>query len=136
MSLLFALHSLCASLTPRPAPTTLRVCDKFTGGSLSFLSSSSKKKKKKKKKKKEKRGKDLEGDEGQGASSLDDVFDEFEDMTESERRAAKRKREREMKDLEIVAKKSHRERVEDFNTKLSTLTEHNDIPRISAAGNG
>ena len=78
----------------------------------------------------------MEGDEGQGASSLDDVFDEFEDMTESERRAAKRKREREMKDLEIVAKKSHRERVEDFNTKLSTLTEHNDIPRISAAGNG
>ena len=78
----------------------------------------------------------MEGDEGQGASSLDDVFDEFEDKTESERRAAKRKREREMKDLEIVAKKSHRERVEDFNTKLSTLTEHNDIPRISAAGNG
>lgn len=31
---------------------------------------------------------------------------------------------------------SYRERVEAFNHKLSTLTEHNDIPRVSAAGNG
>jgi protein FAM32A len=34
------------------------------------------------------------------------------------------------------AAKSHRERVDDLNEKLSTMTEHNDIPRISAAGNG
>jgi protein FAM32A len=32
--------------------------------------------------------------------------------------------------------KTYREKVNEFNDKLSTLTEHNDIPRISAAGNG
>ena len=37
------------------------------------------------------------------------------------------------KEIEI---KSFRDRIEEFNSKLSTLTEHNDIPRISAAGNG
>ena len=31
---------------------------------------------------------------------------------------------------------SHRERVEQFNEKLGKLTELNDIPRVSAAGNG
>ena len=31
---------------------------------------------------------------------------------------------------------SHRERVDELNNKLSEMTEHNDIPRISAAGNG
>jgi hypothetical protein len=31
---------------------------------------------------------------------------------------------------------SHRERVEQFNEKLGQLTELNDIPRVSAAGNG
>lgn len=31
---------------------------------------------------------------------------------------------------------SHRERVNKFNEKLGSLTELNDIPRVSAAGNG
>ena len=31
---------------------------------------------------------------------------------------------------------NERERVDELNNKLSTMTEHNDIPRISAAGNG
>lgn len=31
---------------------------------------------------------------------------------------------------------SHRERVEQFNEKVGSLTELNDIPRVSAAGNG
>ena len=35
---------------------------------------------------------------------------------------------REEKDLEQIAKKSHRERVEQLNEKLGKLTEHNDIP--------
>ena len=38
--------------------------------------------------------------------------------------------------MEKIASQSHRERVETFNTKLSKLTELNDIPRVSAAGNG
>lgn len=66
----------------------------------------------------------------------------FENMTEAQKRHRLRLLERE-KDLLSRAKKgkdaelkSFREKVEDFNNKLSKLTEHNDIPRISAAGNG
>lgn len=58
------------------------------------------------------------------------------ELTDAEKAAKKRKEQRELEELKKVASKSHRERVEEFNTKLSTLTEHNDIPRISAAGNG
>ena len=63
-------------------------------------------------------------------------------MTEAQKRHRQKllERERDMlargkkgKELEI---KSFREKVEEFNSKLSKLTEHNDIPRISAAGNG
>ena len=59
-----------------------------------------------------------------------------DEMTDAERKALKRRHEREQKELEKVALKSHRERVEEFNEKLATQTEHNDIPRVSAAGNG
>ncbi|KAI2497458.1 hypothetical protein MHU86_17062 [Fragilaria crotonensis] len=62
--------------------------------------------------------------------------DEYDEMTQAERAAYKKKQERELKELEMIAKQSHRERVEAYNEKLSQLTEHNDIPRVSAAGNG
>mmetsp|Transcript_5421 Transcript_5421/g.7319 ORF Transcript_5421/g.7319 Transcript_5421/m.7319 type:complete len:111 (+) Transcript_5421:125-457(+) len=62
-------------------------------------------------------------------------FDEDE-MTDAERKALAFKQKRENIELKAVAKKSHRERVDEFNAKLSQLTEHNDIPRVSAAGNG
>jgi protein FAM32A len=63
-------------------------------------------------------------------------------MTEAQKRHRQKliEREKELlargkkgKEIEI---KSFRDRIEEFNSKLSTLTEHNDIPRISAAGNG
>ncbi len=54
------------------------------------------------------------------------------ELTDAERKALKYKLERERKELEQLAKKSHRERVEEFNEKLSNLTELNDIPRVSA----
>jgi protein FAM32A len=58
------------------------------------------------------------------------------DLTDAEKAAKKRKEKRDLEELKKVASKSHRERVEEYNSKLSNLTEHNDIPRISAAGNG
>jgi protein FAM32A len=65
------------------------------------------------------------------------VAEEEEDgLTEAERKARKRRLERERIDAEKAAQKSHRERIEEFNTKLASLTELNDIPRVSAAGNG
>mmetsp|Transcript_25172 Transcript_25172/g.41796 ORF Transcript_25172/g.41796 Transcript_25172/m.41796 type:complete len:176 (+) Transcript_25172:110-637(+) len=70
------------------------------------------------------------------ATSNDNTIEDMDEMTEAERKAFVRKQKRELEEMESVAKKSHRERVEDFNEKLGQLTEHNDIPRISAAGNG
>jgi protein FAM32A len=60
-----------------------------------------------------------------------------EDLTPSERQQKKRMdkllKEKIAKDL---AATSYRQRLENFNHKLANTTEHNDIPRVSAAGNG
>ena len=57
-------------------------------------------------------------------------------LTETERAHKRRLVARRKEAAASGAAKSHRERVDDLNEKLSTMTEHNDIPRISAAGNG
>ena len=59
-------------------------------------------------------------------------------LTEAQKRhmAKKLKRETAQGATGEIIKTTYRERVESFNMKLSTLTEHNDIPRVSAAGNG
>ena len=65
------------------------------------------------------------------------VDPELDDMlTESQKRHMRRQLELESKNIKKAVKVSYREKVEEFNMKLSTLTEHNDIPRVSAAGNG
>ena len=95
----------------------------FMGGSLAFKGDKKKKKKVKKKSKTSKHKQETQ-------PAVDD------DLTEAERKALTRKQVQERKEMEKLASKSHRERVEEFNEKLSNLTEHNDIPRVSAAGNG
>jgi protein FAM32A len=57
-------------------------------------------------------------------------------LTEAQRRHKQRKMELESRDIKKLTEVSYRDRVENFNAKLSKMTEHNDIPRISAAGNG
>jgi protein FAM32A len=122
----------------------------FVGGTLSF-----KGEKKKKKKSKDKRyklssdvpnhalqgkdndEKDVETEQqppATGTVSSRVPYDDDDDMTEAEKKALKRRLERENLELAQVASKTHRERVEEFNEKLSTLTEHNDIPRVSLDG--
>ena len=66
----------------------------------------------------------------------DDDDDDDDGLTEVERKALRRRLERERLDAEKIAQKSHRERIEEFNSKLASQTELNDIPRVSAAGNG
>ena len=53
-----------------------------------------------------------------------------DDLTEAEKKALEKKLARQRADLEKLAAKSHRERIEEFNEKLGKLTEHNDIPRV------
>ena len=99
---------------------------KFTGGALSFKGD---KTKAKKKKSKSKHKSDTTTTEQQvPADSNKQVI--ADDMTEAERKAMARKKERETKDLEKMAQKSHRATIEEFNEKLGQLTEHNDIPRV------
>ena len=57
-------------------------------------------------------------------------------LTASERRFLEKKRELEVRTIKTMSGKTFRERVEDFNARLSSTTEHNEIPRVSAAGNG
>jgi protein FAM32A len=57
-------------------------------------------------------------------------------LTASQKRHMERKIEKEKEDAKKMSKTSFRDRVEMFNNKLAQMTEHNDIPRISAAGNG
>lgn len=70
------------------------------------------------------------------SSSSSSITNSTVQMTEAQRRFKEKQRQLEERQLKKVASKPYRERVEEFNEKLSKLTEHNDIPRISAAGNG
>jgi protein FAM32A len=100
----------------------------FTGGSLSFKGDKSKATRKKGRKSKHKV---INENALKEQSSL--PSEEY-DLTEAERKALRYKDERARKELQSVAKKSHRERVEEFNEKLGNLTELNDIPRVSFGG--
>eukprot|EP00535_Pseudo-nitzschia_heimii_P002437 CAMPEP_0197173844 /NCGR_PEP_ID=MMETSP1423-20130617/615_1 /TAXON_ID=476441 /ORGANISM="Pseudo-nitzschia heimii, Strain UNC1101" /LENGTH=128 /DNA_ID=CAMNT_0042622709 /DNA_START=33 /DNA_END=419 /DNA_ORIENTATION=- len=123
----------------------------FLGGALSFKGDKKKSRKTSKKSKTKHKLKDGEtvkemmgsSEHSRGesdrtldkfASSLDEVEDD--ELTEAERKALKFKQHRQKQESETIAQKSHRERVEDLNEKLGNLTELNDIPRVSAAGNG
>ena len=57
-------------------------------------------------------------------------------LTESQLKHKRAREETELRQAKKLVSSSYRERVEDFNARLSRMTEHNDIPRISAAGNG
>ena len=71
-------------------------------------------------------------------SSINSKVDLDQFLTPAELRHKKRQLELEQTSgtLAQIANTSFRERVGKFNEGLAKLTEHNDIPRISAAGNG
>jgi protein FAM32A len=104
----------------------------FIGGALSFKGD----KKKKHKKKKQSVKHEIDKRESEIIVNTNNDDDDDDGLTEAERKALKRRLERERIDAEKSAQMSHRERIEEFNTKLASLTELNDIPRVSAAGNG
>ena len=108
----------------------------FVGGKLSLKGDKKKGKKKKSKSKhdKKKSSRDEEEAAAVAATANDSNGSDVDEdeMTEAERKAQKYKQQAEKKDLEKVAKQSHRDRVEEYSQKLSQLTELNDIPRVSA----
>jgi len=66
----------------------------------------------------------------------DDEEEDLSHLTESEKRFRMSKIEKEKKDIKKLVKQTYRDRLNDFNEKLSKQSDHNDIPRVSAAGNG
>ncbi|KAF0757879.1 hypothetical protein AaE_004116, partial [Aphanomyces astaci] len=42
----------------------------------------------------------------------------------------------EEEDIKKQASKTYRERVDEYSQYLGNLSEHHDVPRVSAAGNG
>lgn len=114
----------------------------FLGGSLSFKGDKKKSKKKKKSKSKHKLKDEGAVTEIQKSSPQHDFpppsdnDDDDDEMTEAERKALKFKKLRQQEENKKIAGQSHRERVEAMNEKLGNMTELNDIPRVSAAGNG
>lgn len=57
-------------------------------------------------------------------------------LTAAEMKFELRRRQREHDRIQKIISKTHRQKIDEFNEKLSKLTEHNDIPKVSAAGNG
>lgn len=119
--------------------TSIMTKTAFMGGSLSFKGDKKKAKKKSKKTKHKTDTTEIKKEEPKDETTelaIEEEEEEEEDMTEAERKAHRRKLERQRVENEKIAQKSHRERVEELNEKLGSLTELNDIPRVSAAGNG
>ncbi len=75
-------------------------------------------------------------DDGEDEEEVPLSLEKDDGLTETQRRHIARQKEREKKNIKNMVSKSHRERIDEFNQYLSVLTEHNDIPRVSAAGNG
>ncbi len=57
-------------------------------------------------------------------------------LTETQKKQKEKQAKLETKIMKDSLEVSYRDRIDAFNNKLASLTEHNDIPRISAAGNG
>ena len=79
--------------------------------------------------------KEQESEKQNEEASSDTKYDEGH-LTKAQKIHMKRMNDKLEKDMEKILEVSHRERVNKFNEKLGSLTEHNDIPRVSAAGNG
>lgn len=72
----------------------------------------------------------------EGSSSNIEHIPREEFLTSTQKKHREKLLEAEAREMKKQASMSYRDKVDAFNSKLSTLTEHNDIPRVSAAGNG
>ena len=115
----------------------------FIPGKLKLKGSNGdKKKKKKNKRSREERDEATISDTTQDNNNSTDATttsvttDPDEYLTESQRKFEQKKRKAELAKAKEVIGTTYRDRVEQFNYDLSVMSEHNDIPRISAAGNG
>jgi protein FAM32A len=132
-------------LSTKQKARKLKEMPTFTGGKLKLKGSSSDdKKKKKKKRSREERESVTHTDTSSSNSSKEEKsisstaysHDPDEHLTDSQRKFEQKKRKAELSSAKNIVGTTYRDRVELFNYNLSVMSEHNDIPRISAAGNG
>jgi len=71
-----------------------------------------------------------------GSSNLSAQQEDDLLLTDTQKRHKQKKREMEKEEAAAAVAVSYRERINKFNYTLSTTSEHNDVPRVSAAGNG
>ena len=114
----------------------------FTGGKLKLkggVDGSLLLKKKKRKKKKEP-STSIQGVTEEDPTARSDVMDEMAEgnvsqpkdtRTEAEKRRDAHMMKYERERAKKAASKSHRQRIEELNSKLANLTEHHDLPKIS-----
>lgn len=69
-------------------------------------------------------------DENIAALLSDGVTNEAERLTPAERRYLEQCQKIEIQRLTKTAKKSHRDRIQEFNRYLANLSEHYDIPKV------
>ncbi|KAG5183728.1 hypothetical protein JKP88DRAFT_348567 [Tribonema minus] len=77
-----------------------------------------------------------EQSEGKQKQQRETEVDPDEFLTPAQKRYKQQKASQDEKRIKAIVKMTHRDRIEEFNSTLASMTEHNDIPRISAAGNG
>lgn len=70
------------------------------------------------------------------AAASDSGEEGLEGLTPSQRKFELSRRKREKERIDKMLSKTHRQKIDEFNDKLSKLTEHHDMPKISGAGNG
>ena len=110
----------------------------FTGGKLKLkggVDGSLLLKKKKKKKKKEPSTSvpevPTEDDPTARSDAMDNASKTKDTRTEAEKRRDAHMMKYERERAKKAASKSHRQRIEELNSKLANLTEHHDLPKIS-----
>ncbi|KAK8750075.1 hypothetical protein OTU49_015227 [Cherax quadricarinatus] len=87
--------------------------------------------KKKKKKKKKDIEKQMEANIRREIETTSEPTSSTRSVTQAERRFMERRRKMEADRILKKASKTHKEKVEDFNRHLDSLTEHFDIPKVS-----
>ncbi|CAK5196446.1 unnamed protein product [Aphanomyces euteiches] len=102
------------------------------GGKLALKGMPLKEKKKsKKKRKREEEETSLEKTKGN-----EEILVPIAGPTRAQKKHEKFKAKREEEEITKQASKTYHERVDEYSKYLGSLSEHHDIPRVSAAGNG
>ncbi|XP_015918855.1 protein FAM32A isoform X2 [Parasteatoda tepidariorum] len=102
-----------------------------TKSKLKLKADSGVKKKKKSRERKDVFEKIAKVEKSQNSESVEENKPKLVSLTKAERAFLKMKEKKQMERILDKASKTHKQRVEEFNRHLDSLTEHYDIPKVS-----